>query len=264
MSKTSGIITLTTDFGNDDYFVGAVKGVILSINPDAKIIDITHSVEPGNVKQGAFMLYHCHHNFPKGTVHLCVIDPGVGSDRKPLVIENESYYFIAPDNGVVYPCIDKTDFKVYNITPEKTPVKSVSNTFHGRDIFAPAAAYISMGDISQYMGEEVESIIEYKIPKPERTPEGLIGVILNIDRFGNLVTNFSPDDIRSFKLPYITHGDFKLGLFYKSYSQADPGEIFLINGSAGYVEISTKDNRASDMLQINTGDVITILEHDNG
>src|ERR1700722_12135062 len=190
-----GPITLTTDFGTSDHFAGTMKGVILGISPRVTIVDITHEIAPHNVAEAAFVIAQAWRYFPKGSIHVVVVDPGVGSTRRPILCEAEGQFFIAPDNGVLSMIYDSSKHKVRVISNEKLFLKNVSKTFHGRDVFAPAAAHLSKGLAPAKFGKPVHDFIHNSRVKPARLSDReWVGVVLKTDHFGNLITNFHIDE----------------------------------------------------------------------
>ncbi len=264
MLKPSGIITLTTDFGNDDYFVGAVKGVIMRINPEVRIVDITHTIDPGSIREASFTLLNCFSEFPSGTIHYCVVDPGVGSERKPLLTVNKQFYFITPDNGVVYPMIAGTAYRCYEIKPLNQGVKLVSQTFHGRDIFAPAAAKISLGFDYETVYPEHPDIVKYEIPGPRMQGQNLNGEIIHIDRFGNLVTNLRLKELEGFEAPVLELREHTITDLYDFFQSGKGDEPFMFPGSSGYLEIAVKNKSAGEMLGVETGEEIVLRGETDG
>src|SRR5262249_24004914 len=193
------MITLLTDFGLSDYFVPAVKGVILTISPETKIIDITHDVAAQDVQSAAFLLGACYHNFPTGTVHVAVVDPGVGSSRRAIVVVTGDYFFVGPDNGIFsFVYVRETDVRVYRIMNDQHFRHPVSPTFHGRDVFGPVAAHLARGVKPEEIGEEIEDYVRAELPRPRFVePQGVIeGRVIHIDRFGNCVTNFTEVELK--------------------------------------------------------------------
>ncbi len=251
-SKT-GIIALLTDFGTRDYFVGAMKGVILSINCEAQIVDITHEIEPQNIKSAAFTLKSCYRNFPEKTIFVAVVDPGVGSNRKAIIVETEKYYFVAPDNGLLSFIYDETkDFRVYELTNKKYFLPSVSRTFHGRDIFAPVAAHLSRGVKPNELGAEIKDYIKLSGNQPRRISANIIeGEIIHTDHFGNLITNLTAEDLpEKFVLRV---GEREITKAVEYFAEAETGEIFVIAGSAGNLEIAAFKDSAAKILKARTG-----------
>jgi len=249
---SNSIITLTTDFGLDDPFVGIMKGVILSVNPVAKIVDITHGVPAHDILAGALMLRSGYAYFPPGTIHLAVVDPGVGSQRRPLLVVGEQYAFVGPDNGLFSPIIQSdTELKVFHLVEEKYFLKPVSKTFHGRDIFAPVAASLSCGTPPELFGPLVDDWIRLDWPSPRSTGRGrLRGTVLHVDRFGNLITNISLTDLPWATPVEISIGNRKIERVCESYAEAEDGELFAILGSAGLLEISIKQGSAARLLGV--------------
>lgn len=244
------IVTLTTDFGLNDHFVGTLKGVILNIVPDANIVDICHTVQAFDILDGALALAQSYSYFPSRTVHLVVVDPGVGSARRPIIATSEMHNFVAPDNGVLSLMYAREQrLSVRHITSEHYFLQPVSNTFHGRDIFAPVAAYLAKGVDQEKFGEEVTDYVRFNAPKPKPADAtSMRGVVLRVDRFGNLITNFTPQDapalfqanVPPFKM---TVGKREVTSLRTNYAEGAPGEVFAIVGSMGFIEIAA--NRGS-------------------
>jgi S-adenosylmethionine hydrolase len=191
------IVTLLTDFGTADYFVGAMKGALLAVNPEATVVDITHEIPPHDIEAGAFTLLAAFKTFPAGTVHVAVVDPGVGSSRRAIVVESDEHTFVGPDNGVFGYVLERLNSpRVFHATNEKFFRPVVSATFHGRDIFAPVAGALSRGVRAEELGSEIQDFIRLPFARPELAPDGtLVGAIIHVDRFGNCVTNISRDDL---------------------------------------------------------------------
>ena len=193
------IITLITDFGSSDPFFGIMKGVILTICPSARIEDITHDIAPQNIYQANFVIQSSYHYFPKGTIHVCVVDPGVGSCRKPILIQTENYLFAGPDNGIFTGIIEKENIiNVIELTEKKYWLKNVSQTFHGRDIFSPVAAHLAKGENSLNLGKKIntENLTRLNISRPIKKKDGYTGTVQFIDHFGNIITNIPNDEIQ--------------------------------------------------------------------
>ncbi len=247
------IITLLSDFGLRDHFVSAMKGVILGLNPDLTLVDISHLVPPQDIFTGAFILGQAYSCFPPGTIHLAVVDPGVGTARKALAVSAGGHFFVAPDNGILTCVLEaQQDCAAYEIAAEHYYRKPVSSTFHGRDIFAPIAAWISRGIPLHQLGPALPNPVRLKIPAPMRVQDALIqGSILAVDQFGNLITNLKPGDIpRSFK---VLAGQREITNLRKTYGEGSPGEIFIVPGSTGYLEIAVKDGSAASVLNLRSG-----------
>jgi S-adenosylmethionine hydrolase len=262
------IITLTTDFGLSDHFVGTIKGVILGIVPEVEIVDICHSVQPFDVLDGALTLAQSYAYFPERTVHMIVVDPGVGTARRPIVVTSDRYHFVAPDNGVLSLIYGREErVHVRHVTAEHYFLQPLSNTFHGRDIFAPLAAYVAKGVDPAKFGEEVEDFVRFSAPRPKPVNEReLRGVVLKVDRFGNLVTNFTPEDVPALFQPEpppfkIVVGKREINEIKTTYAQGAPGEVFGILGSMGYLEIAANRGAATQILSVGKGsDVNVVLE----
>lgn len=257
------IITLTTDYGTQDHLVGTLKGVILRINPDAKIVDISHHVTPYDVLDGALSIVAAYSYFPPRTIHVVVVDPGVGTERRPLLVSGENQYFVAPDNGVLSLVYEReSSLVVRHITAEHYLLTPISNTFHGRDIFAPVAAWLSKAWQTAAFGEEVTDFLRLSLPKPQPANQGIKGVVLRVDHFGNLMTNFRLDDLPE---TMVTQGKVKLLVGNKqirqlaqTYSQGTSDEPFAILGSSGFLEISVSKGNAARALGVQRGAEVTL------
>ena len=244
------IITLTTDFGLNEHYVGAMKGVICGINPSAQLVDITHSVQSFDILDGAIAISQAYSYFPADSVHLVVVDPGVGSARRPIVAKVGTHIFVAPDNGVLSLVYEREEsISVRHITSDHYFRQPVSSTFHGRDIFAPVAAYLSKGVELAKFGDEVTDYIRFAAPRPKPAgPNSWKGAVLKTDKFGNLITNITPKDIpRLFEASppafKITVGKAEVTRLSTNYAAGAQGEIFALLGSTGFLEISV--NRGS-------------------
>ncbi len=278
------IVTLTTDFGLRDEFVGVMKGVILSINPNVQVIDISHEITPHRVEEAAYVVGAAYRFFPRGTVHVVVVDPGVGSPRRPLLATTNDFAFVAPDNGVLThifhdeppTCVVEITAAEYRLTlPPGVPP---SATFHGRDIFAPAAAWFTRRPEPQAFGPEVAEWITLPFPEPTCTSRGLEGRVIHVDRFGNLITNIRPRHLetiaagsrRAVRAAY-RGVSIAIRKFYaegvepkashivepKASHIEDPVPIALFN-SAGYLEIAIYRGRAADRLGGKVGDPVGV------
>lgn len=250
------IITLTTDFGTADHFVGAIKGVILGMAPKARIVDITHEIAPFDLNEAAFVLAQAWRWFPKGTIHVAVVDPGVGSARRPILVEARGHRFVGPDNGVFTMIYDSVPHKVRVIDNPKLMLPVISRTFHGRDIFAPAAGYLAKGTKAVRFGKLIRDYVRSEAAKPVHTAENKwSGVILKVDRFGNLITNLHIgrlSDLRSraFEMRVGLQSIRRLAL---TYAETDIGEVFVIVGSSGYLEIAANQASAASLLGCGAG-----------
>lgn len=241
-------ISLTTDFGSRDHYVGAMKGVIAGISVEASIIDITHDVEPFQIEQGAYLLGQAWRWFPAGTIHVAVVDPGVGSERRALAAEAEGHRFVLPDNGLLSR-IGLENAVVREIRNPALMLHPVSSTFHGRDIFAPCAAHLAAGFAFEDVGPVIEDWVRL-----ERGAER----VLHIDRFGNVVTS-----LRSIPAgASVRVGDFVVARTFPTYPAAPAEELFLIEGSGGYIEISLRQASAADRMGCRVGDAVTVVPGD--
>lgn len=257
------IVTLLTDFGSSDHYVAAMKGVMLGICPAARMVDISHEIAPFAIAEAAFTLGQAWQCFPRGTVHLIVVDPGVGSARRPILAEAEGHRFVAPDNGVLTMVLDSvTKHKVREITASRYFRKPVSWTFHGRDIFAPAAAHLASGLAPAKLGKRIENPVRLDISRPVRTgAKRWSGVILKIDRYGNVVTNFRSASWRRLgRTPFrMKIGRGSVALVAANYAEMPAGELCLIPGSAGYLEVSANQESAGELLGVASGENLELL-----
>jgi S-adenosylmethionine hydrolase len=250
------IITLLTDFGTADGFAASMKGVILSINPKAVIVDITHEIGPHNIREAAFILETVYRYFPKGTIHVAVVDPGVGSARRPLVAVTPQAVFVAPDNGVLTTILNENPkARSFQITEPKYRLTEHSPTFDGRDRFAPAAAHLSKGVKPERFGRRVTDPVIFLIPEPKRLPgHRLQGLVVHTDRFGNLITNITVRELE----PWLSAGrpvsvtiqNHTIKGLKAFYSQAAPGEPAALINSDGRLEIFVSQSSAAAMLRI--------------
>jgi S-adenosylmethionine hydrolase len=257
------VITLLTDFGNSDYFVGAMKGVILSISPEATIVDITHEIPPQDIETGAFNLLSCYRDFPPETTHVAVVDPGVGSDRRAIIVKCAGHFFVGPDNGLFsWICEREKDWTATQITNKKFFRQPVSNTFHGRDVFAPVAAALSMGHGPKEFGPVVTDIVQLPSLEPAWVNENTVeGRIIHIDRFGNCVTNFSRQILASAGVAAswrMMLKDREIGAFRDFFADATSNEIFAITGSAGFIEICVRNGSAAKLLNVQRGQSVQL------
>ena len=251
-SNPSGVVTLTTDFGLQDHYVGAMKGVILSIFPGAQVADISHGVQPYAIAQGAYFLGQSFRYFPPGTVHVAVVDPGVGTSRRPLAVAADGHYFVAPDNGLLPLALEGLEAEALEIDAERWGLERQSATFHGRDLFAPAAAWLAGGKPFSSMGRAVRDWVE--LPRPEVDSGVTVGRVLNVDHFGNIVTSLKPAQLpEKFELQVGTLSTRRL---CSSYEQAPAGEAFAIVGSAGLIELSIRQDSAASRAGLRIGDPV--------
>lgn len=263
------IITFTTDFGTTDHYVGTMKGVVLNINPTVRLVDISNSVQSYDVLDGALAISQSYSYFPSDTIHLVVVDPGVGTSRRPLLVRTEKHFFLAPDNGVLSFVFEQEQerLQVRHITADHYFLQPVSQTFHGRDIFASIAGWLSKGVESSVFGEEITDYVRFAAPKPKPTaPNTIKGVVLKVDKFGNLITNIRPADLPQLFEPEpppfrITIGKSEITRMKSSYAQGAPNETFAILGSMGFLEIATNRGMAAKLCVAEKGsDVGVVLE----
>jgi S-adenosyl-L-methionine hydrolase (adenosine-forming) len=260
------IITMTTDFGLNDHFVGTMKGVILGIVPNAQIVDISHSVQPFDILDGALTIAQAYSYFPAHTVHVVVVDPGVGSARRPILASSEEHNFFAPDNGVLSLMYAREErLSVRHITAQHYFLQPLSNTFHGRDVFAPAAAYLAKGVDHQKFGEEITDFVRFNAPKPRAADaRTLRGVVLKVDRFGNLITNITPEDVPWMFQPQppafkIAIGKQEVTSIKMNYAEGAPGEVFGILDSMGYLEIAANRAAAVQLTGVGKGSEVNVV-----
>jgi hypothetical protein len=257
------IITLTTDFGSNDHLVGAMKGVILRVNPDVSIVDISHHVIPYDILDAALTIGQAYRYFPARTVHIVVVDPGVGTQRRPLLVSGDQHYFVGPDNGVFSMVYEREErLTVRHVMAEHYFVNPISMTFHGRDVFAPTAAWLTKNGQPSSFGDEITDFVRFSLPKPKSANGQVKGVVLKLDNFGNAVTNLTAEDVpqllaanAKFK---ISVGGKQVTRFAQTYSQGDPGEPFAVIGSSGFVEISVNKASAARLLGVQRGAEVTV------
>ncbi|MBF0496906.1 MAG: SAM-dependent chlorinase/fluorinase [Deltaproteobacteria bacterium] len=257
------IITLTTDFGLTDGYVGAVKGVILRINPAAGIVDISHHIPSQDVFRAAFVLRTAAPYFPDNTIHLAVVDPGVGSSRRAILLKTENQLYLSPDNGTLTHILRRPGSKtLHQIENQSYFRPRVSHTFHGRDIFAPVAANLSLGVPPEDMGPEIYDPVLLNIPDVTRNDIQLTGRVIYVDRFGNLVTNLALEEVASFaggrEIRTTLDGGLGLTGVKSSYTEVAPGEYLAIFGSWELLEISKNLGNAAAALGISPGVGVTI------
>lgn len=259
------IITLTTDFGDIDPFVGVMKGVILNIYPYAKIVDITHNISPQDISHANWTIQSSYNYFPHKTIHLCVVDPGVGSIRKAILIETKNYFFIGPDNGLFTNILEKEEvINIVELTEKKYWLPNYEGeidpapTFHGRDIFSPVAAHLAKGVLPKDFGNILQKEDPIKLPPNNlvKNQKGFIGIVKHIDHFGNIITNIPKSDITIEIHGKIKNVDFK-GLV-SSYSEGEPNKLIAINGSTGYLELSINSGNAAKLTKAQVGDKVEV------
>ena len=269
MNQPPRIITLTTDFGIRDTYVGIMKGVILGINPDVQIVDLTHAIPPQDIHEAAFTIHAAHRYFPNGTIHTIVVDPGVGTDRQAIICEIDGTFFVCPDNGVLTYLLQNISnkaeraMKAVAIQNPDYFLPEVSNTFHGRDIFAPVAAHLSLGVPLTNIGPPMQDLVEFPILTPQVSGRTITGHIVKIDRFGNGITNISEstlsDDAASYE---IRVGNTRLKQINRAYAASEVGEPLAIIGSYGLLEIAINGGNAEISLGLKWGDTVEVQRFD--
>ena len=259
---SNAIITLTTDYGTNDHLVGTLKGVILKINPEATIVDITHHVAPFDVLDGALAIGAAYSYFPPRTIHVVVVDPGVGTERRPLLVTAENQYFVAPDNGVLSVIYEREEtILARHATSEHYYLHPVSKTFHGRDVFAPVAAWLSKNWQPGSMGEEIQDYKKFALPRPKSADGVLKGIVLRVDAFGNLVTNFRAEDLPAENGALnLQVGNQTVTRLVGTFAEGDAGEPFAFLGSNGYLEIGVNKGNASKALGIGRGTAVVLTK----
>ena len=259
-------VTLTTDFGLQDHFVGVIKADILNINPEAILVDLNHNVSSYDVFEAAFTLVQSYRFFPSDTIHLVVVDPGVGTARRPILARSMEHTFVAPDNGVLSLIYEREEnVEVRHVTADHYFLNPVSNTFHARDIFAPVVGWLSKGVELDKFGDPITDFTRFIPPQPKRVSDSLVkGVTLKVDKFGNIITNLTPEDVPQlfqdnpppFKIIINQREITKLNL---AYSMGKPSEIFAIVGSSGYLEICTNRGSAAEALKVGRGAEVGVM-----
>ena len=272
MSSPSPLITLTTDFGTSDPYVGLVKGVVLGINPNVTLVNITHEIAPQNVLQGAFLLGNSYGFFPAHSIHLAVVDPGVGTARRPVLLDTPQGRFIGPDNGILsyvllangQPAPTKVgqvalppQCRAYHLTNPRFWLRPLSSTFHGRDLFGPVAGHLSLGVSPRELGEEISSLICLPVATPEWDDSRVLGRVVHIDRFGNLVTDLRASLFQDNERVMVQVGGREIQGLSASY--AEGREILALIGSCNTLEVAVKNGSAVARLGSRIGDTVTVV-----
>ena len=277
------LITLTTDFGTADGYVGTMKGVILGVVPDARLVDLSHEVVPQDVRGAAYVLYAAYPFFPAHTIHLVVVDPGVGGARRPIALRTPAGFFVGPDNGVFsYVMACESAEALVALTDPRYRLPCISHTFHGRDVFAPAAAHLAAGVPITDLGPPVVDPVVFPLPRLEITSHGIVGEVLHVDRFGNVVTSvgklvWAGDGLvleSAFgkardRLQDAEHGIVAAGTTVKAagqevtgvrhtYAEVEPGEMLALVGSSGHLEIAVREGSAAGRLGVRPGDKVVL------
>jgi hypothetical protein len=259
---SSRFVTLTTDFGIADHYVGAMNGVVYSINPAATVVDISNSVQSFDLLDGALTIAQSYAYYPKDTIHVVVVDPGVGTARRPILVTAGTHYFVAPDNGVLSLVYEREErVSVRHITSSHYFREPVSQTFHGRDVFAAVAGWLSKGMEPAKFGEPIEDFVRFTAPRAKAGEANQVkGVVLKVDKFGSLITNITPSDVSGifggeFK---ITVGNATVTKLAVNYAEGGKGEVFAILGSGGFLEISVNKGSAAQVAQANKGSEVVV------
>jgi len=256
------VITLTTDFGLQDYYVSAMKAVMLGIAPDVRLVDISHEIPSQDIMAGSWVLQNSATLFPSNTVHLVVVDPGVGTDRNAIALQIEDQYFVGPDNGIFSLLTQERDYEAVRLSNSKYWRKERSNTFHGRDIFAPAAAHLSRGVALEDLGESVDELVTYRWTVPIFDKDGVEGMVIHIDKFGNLITNITEsliEEVVDEKSVKIYIGNTILDEIAVTFGTVPEGEPVAYIGSSGMLEIGINQGNAEEMLGVQKGAQISLI-----
>ncbi|MCC7261167.1 MAG: SAM-dependent chlorinase/fluorinase [Candidatus Latescibacteria bacterium] len=247
----SPLITLTSDFGLQDYYVGAMRGAVLRLAPEARLVDLSHCIPPQDLLAGAWVLRHAATEFPPGAVHLAVVDPGVGSARRPLVVQSGGYLWVGPDNGLFSFAFQASGWQAYEIKHPDLCGPRLSATFHGRDLFAPAAARLATGFPLSEVGPPVYDPVRLDEAEPRREGPALVGQVIHLDRFGNLTTNIPAAAVAGWGEGWqLQVGDQVLTRLYRTYAEAEPGALLALVGSAGLLELAVNGGSAARRLRL--------------
>ncbi len=253
---SSGVVSLLTDFGTTDYYVGALKGTLLRLAPDSRIVDVSHEVDPGDVEEGAFLLGASHRHFPRGTVHLAVVDPGVGGHRRILACSTGTDFFVAPDNGLLSYVLDGAE--VRSVEAQELFLDAPGETFHGRDRFAPVAAYLARGESFTKLGPVAENPLRLAIGPPQRDGNGLSGTVVHVDRFGNLISDIPSRWLTDDRRFVCRIGALEVTRMVSHYAALEPDEVALLPGSLGTLEVSMNRRSLADSLTLGRREPIRI------
>ncbi len=256
-------IVLLTDFGHQDWFVGTVKGVMYGLAPDVTLIDLCHDIPPGDIRSAAFTLFFSYRYFPHGTVFCCVVDPGVGTARESMVATDGTYFFTAPNNGLLGLVAENNlhSWQSYEIRNESYMLPNPSQTFHGRDVFAPAAAHLARGDSPTEFGPQIQHFVPMTFPQTQHVRHQIVGEVIYIDRFGNLITNISEEhdlsgmNVRKLELTLL---QLNIKGIKKTFADARQGEPLMYIGSCGFVEIGINGGNAAKELGIVPGEKVIL------
>jgi hypothetical protein len=258
------IVTLLTDFGDSDGYVAALKGVVLSLAPEAVVVDAAHHIPAQDIRSAAWVLGQYWRTYPAGTVHLAVVDPGVGTARRPLALRLGGWYFVGPDNGLFTPVLEDAEkngwpVEIVHLTNPRTWLPSVSRTFHGRDLFAPVAAHLANGVPLADLGPAVRDPVRLALPRPEKTPAGWRAHIISIDTFGNLVTDLPAGEIVDRENVLVRIGGTEIRGVVESYGQKSSGELVALISSDGRLEVAVVNGSAAQRLGAKIGDILEVI-----
>jgi S-adenosyl-L-methionine hydrolase (adenosine-forming) len=258
-------IALLTDFGYQDEYVGVMKGVILGISPDARIIDLCHSITPQSILQASLLLQRSYQFFPKETVFCCVVDPGVGTSRKPLAVRVGDWLFVGPDNGLFSPVIavakaSGTLVDLIVLDQPKYWLEKIGRSFHGRDIFAPVSAHLANGVPLHLLGSSTKDFKELDLPTPQQVENGWEGTILHIDHFGNCSTNLSSEILKTVTNPRLIFNDHQIDRFTQTFGEANPGESIMMLDSSDHLSICVVNGNAQETFNLKLGDSVRLIE----
>jgi len=266
VSHPLGLITLLTDFGDRDYFVASMKGVILTINPHATLIDLSHHVPPHSVEDAAYLLKSCYRYFPEGAVHVAVVDPGVGTRRRPLVVKTARYYFLGPDNGLFSYIFDEEDqVEIREIENQQFRLDSVGHTFDGRDLFAPAAAWLTTHQPFESFGRRIEERVAFPIVEPKRGKNGVVGEVVYVDHFGNLITNLTLKHVDAIRNPGPREGPalqiagHRVNGLVANYAEGSKVKPSALINSNGAIEVFVKEGSAAQWLKVARGEPVALV-----
>jgi S-adenosyl-L-methionine hydrolase (adenosine-forming) len=257
------IITLTTDYGTSDQLVGVLKGVILRIAPNATLVDICHHVSPYDLLDASLTIGSAYAYFPPRTIHVVVVDPGVGTERRPILVSGRQQYFVAPDNGVLSLVYDRERaVTVRHITASHYFLSPVSNTFHGRDVFAPVAAWLAKTYATEALGDEITDYARFALPRLKPDGSNIKGVVLRVDSFGNLLTNFTaadmPPELFASGNIDLAVGTMQIDKLAQTFAEGPAGEPVAILGSSGFLEIAVNKGNAARVLGVGRGAEVTL------
>ena len=258
------IITLTTDFGLKDGNVGVMKGVIWGIAPQAQIVDLSHLISPQNIPEAALILARCAPYFPDGTIHVVVVDPGVGTERRPMAARLGGQYFVGPDNGALTLWLERLEnealpTRFVHLDRPGYWLPEVSHVFHGRDIFAPVAAHLSTGVLIEALGSPFSDPVRLELPRPERLEDGWRGQVIHVDHFGNLSTNIRIEHLQDHRVATVRLGGVNINGLVRTFGERLPGELVALFGSTGNLIISEVNGSAAARLGVKVGDVVQVV-----